>query len=86
MYRGMDQARDVPPHAAAAVEAAAGAADSLTRWVNIDTAAEWIGLPVETVHDAIAERELPAVNSHPLRPGRWMVRLGDLQHWAGRRT
>ena len=84
MYRGMDHPREEPTSAAAADEVTA--ADSLTRWVNIETAAEWIGLPVQTLQDAITERRLPAVNSHPLRPGRWMVRLGDLEGWARRRT
>lgn len=52
------------------------------RWVNVEAAARSLGLATQVLLDAIAARSLPAVTSHPRRPGAWMVRTVDLAVWA----
>lgn len=83
----MNHAHDVRLLAVTAAESSDASvvspAVALTRWLDVAEAAEWVGVPAERVRRAIARRRLPAVSSHPARPGHWMVRLDDLEAWAG---
>jgi hypothetical protein len=54
-------------------------------WVDLTVAAEYAGVRVGTVVDAITDREIRAVTSHPDRPGDWMVPLADIDQWWRRR-
>lgn len=83
MFQDMDDAHDGQRLAReTAPDAAPAGAESQTRWMTLETAAEWVGRPVDVLADAVSDRSLPAVNSHPLLPGRWMVRMGDLEDWV----
>jgi hypothetical protein len=55
-------------------------------WVDLRLAAEYTGVPLETLVDAITGREVRATASHPERYGDWMVPLADLDQWLGRRA
>jgi hypothetical protein len=55
-------------------------------WVELRVAAEYAGVPVDVLVDAITGREVRATASHPERQGDWMVPLADLDQWLGRRT
>jgi hypothetical protein len=54
-------------------------------WVDIHLAADYAGVPVEMLVQAITAREVRAITSHPDRLGDWMVPLADMdQWWRGR--
>jgi hypothetical protein len=54
-------------------------------WVDLPLAAEYAGLPVAVVVQAVTDRELQATTSHPDRPGDWMVPLVEIDQWWQRR-
>jgi hypothetical protein len=54
-------------------------------WVDLDLAAEYAGLPVAVLVEAVTARELRASTSHPDRLGDWMVPLVEVDEWWQRR-
>ena len=54
-------------------------------WVDLTLAADFAQLPVDVLVQAVTDRELRSVTSHPDRPGDWMVRLADVEQWWHRR-
>jgi hypothetical protein len=54
-------------------------------WVDLELAAEYAGLPVAVLVEAVTVRELLASTSRPDRPGDWMVPLADVDQWWQRR-
>lgn len=52
-------------------------------WVDLETAARQVGRSLREVRAAVEDRSLSAVTTHPARPGTWMVRVTDLERWAG---
>jgi hypothetical protein len=54
-------------------------------WVDLEVAADYAGVPVGSIIDAVTEREIRTVTSHPERPGDWMVPLADVDMWWRRR-
>lgn len=54
-------------------------------WVDLETAAHYVGLPIDEIVDGITHRELRASVTHPERIGDWMVPIEDLdQLWLRR--
>jgi hypothetical protein len=54
-------------------------------WVDLELAAEYAGLAVTVLVQAVTARELRASTSHPDRPGDWMVPLVEVDEWWQRR-
>jgi hypothetical protein len=54
-------------------------------WVDLTLAAEYAGLPVGVLIQAITTRQLRASTAHPDRPGDWMVALAEVDQWWTRR-
>jgi len=50
-------------------------------WMDVPTAAQYAGVTRDDLQAAINTRQVPAITSHPRRPGVWMVRLADLDAW-----
>ena len=50
-------------------------------WMDVPDAAQYAGVARDDVQAAINTRQVPAITSHPRRPGVWMVRLSDLDAW-----
>jgi hypothetical protein len=55
-------------------------------WLPMDVAAEYAGVSVDMLVDAITGREVRASVTHPERRGDWMVPIADLDNWLGRRV
>jgi hypothetical protein len=54
-------------------------------WVDLHLGADYAGLAVDVLVQAITARQVRAVTSHPDRPGDWMVPLADVDEWCRRR-
>ena len=54
-------------------------------WLDLADVAEYAGMTRSAVLDAVAAGELTAVDSHPRRPGEWLVGMPEVQSWAQRR-
>ncbi len=54
-------------------------------WVDLRLAAEYADIPVDVMVQAVTAREVPAISTHPERPGDWMVTLADVDQWWHRR-
>jgi hypothetical protein len=54
-------------------------------WVDLHLAAEYSGVAVDVLVQAVTAREVRSITSHPARPGDWMVPLADVDKWWGRR-
>ena len=54
-------------------------------WVDLQLAAEYAGVPVDVVVQAVTTRQVRGIASHPDRPGDWMVPLADVDEWWHRR-
>ena len=54
-------------------------------WVDLPLAAEYAGVPVDVVVQAVTSRQVRGISSHPDRPGDWMVPLADVDEWWRRR-
>ena len=54
-------------------------------WVDLELAAEYAGLPIAVLVEAVTARELRASTVHPDRPGDWMVALVEVDEWWQRR-
>jgi hypothetical protein len=61
------------------------AALATNNWVDPALAAEYAGVPVEMLVQAVTARQVRASTSHPERPGDWRVPLADVDQWWGRR-
>jgi hypothetical protein len=60
---------------------------SSNHWVDLALAADYAGVAVEVLVQAITARQVRASTSHPERPGDWMVPLVDLdQCWPDRQS
>jgi len=58
------------------------AAARVFTWMGLDAAAAYVGVSEEQMSLAVERRELPAVTTHPLAPGEWMLRSTDLDLWS----
>jgi hypothetical protein len=54
-------------------------------WVDLQLAAEYAGVAVDVLVQAITARQVRASTSHPDRPGDWMLPLADVDQWWRRR-
>jgi excisionase family DNA binding protein len=50
-------------------------------WMTVDEAAEYAGVSVATIRQALTERALDGVTTHPRAPGQWMVTQTELDRW-----
>lgn len=50
-------------------------------WVNLALPAEYAGVAVNELVQAITARQVRASTSHPDRPGDWVVPLADVDQW-----
>lgn len=55
-------------------------------WMELRDAAEYAGLEYDDLVDAVTRRQVRASTTHPARPGHWMVRMSDVDHWAWQST
>ena len=49
-------------------------------WVDLQLAADYAGVALDVLVQAITAREVRAITSHPDRQGDWMVPLADVDH------
>jgi excisionase family DNA binding protein len=54
-------------------------------WLTIDEAAEYAGVSVSIIRQALTERAMNGVTTHPRDPGRWMVKKSELDRWLATR-
>jgi hypothetical protein len=54
-------------------------------WVDLQLGAEYAGVPVAVLVQAVTARQVRAITAHPDRPGDWMVPLADVDQWWHRR-
>lgn len=54
-------------------------------WVDLEVAADYAGVPIGTIIEAVTERQVRAITSHPDRLGDWMVPLAEVDDWWRRR-
>ena len=52
------------------------------QWIDLFDAATITGIPYGFVVQAVTDRTLPTINSHPSRPGDWLVHRADVLQWA----
>jgi excisionase family DNA binding protein len=50
-------------------------------WMTVAEAAEYAGVSVAAIRQALTERALDGVTTHPLAPGRWMVEKSEVDRW-----
>ena len=50
-------------------------------WVDLQLAAEYAGVPVDLLVQAVTARKVHATTSHPDRLGDWMVPLAGVDQW-----
>jgi hypothetical protein len=55
-------------------------------WMDLAVAADYVGVSYAEILAAATKGEIEATVTHPRRPGDWMVRMGEVEHWANRRT
>ena len=53
-------------------------------WLDVPAAARYATVRPDEVLKAIARRDLPAVTTHPDRPGAWMMRREDVEAWISK--
>jgi hypothetical protein len=60
---------------------------STNHWVDLPLAADYAGVSVDVLVQAITARQVRASTSHPERPGDWLVPLADLDRcWPDRQS
>jgi hypothetical protein len=55
-------------------------------WMELQDAAQYAGVRYDDLVDAVTTRQVRASTTHPARPGDWMVRMSDVDQWAGQFT
>jgi hypothetical protein len=50
-------------------------------WVDLRVAAEYSDVPFNVLVDAVTDRKIRSITSHPERPGDWLVPLAEVELW-----
>jgi hypothetical protein len=61
------------------------AARQASSWLTVDEVAALAGAPAAEVRNAVTDRKLNGVSTHPASRGDWMFRQADVDTWLATR-